>query len=147
MFVPINELSEDSQVMLKELSERKEKLDRLKRLQPLLSILAGGTLLGVIYLFHRLVIMKAGGNAMVILDMLISNRWLCALMLVCLSLFLYASSRSKETDKAKSKYEDLRTEVIERFDASWLRDLKSEVRDHVSRYLSSEFDINIRYKS
>nr|WP_246320445.1 DUF2663 family protein [Paenibacillus qinlingensis] len=132
---------------MKELQERKQKWDKLKQIQPILSIATGAILLFVIYMLYQQVIVRASGNAILILDLLISNKLLCSLLLACISLFLYASNRSRETEKAKGKYEDLRIEAIERLEASWLKDVKSEARDQISSFLSKEFDINIVYKN
>ncbi|MNW00232.1 hypothetical protein D3C71_1956950 [compost metagenome] len=91
--------------------------------------------------------MRSGGNALLVLELIIANKLLCFILLVCVSLFLFTSNRAREIEKAKGKYEDLRIEVIERLDASWLKDVKSESRDQISSFLSKEFDINIVYKS
>ncbi|CAN7661852.1 DUF2663 family protein [Paenibacillus sp. LjRoot153] len=147
MIGPKINVSDDTEVMLKELQERKQKWDKLKQIQPILSIMTGAILLIVIYLLYRQVIVRSGGNAIMILDLLISNKLLCGLLLACISLFLYASNQSRETEKAKSKYEDLRIEAIERLEASWLKDVKSEARDQISSFLSKEHDINIVYKN
>lgn len=147
MFGPTINVSDDTEAMLKELQDRKVKWDKLKKIQPILSILTGGILLFVIFLLYRHVIVRSGGNALLILELLIASKVLCGLLLACITLFLYTSNRAGETEKAKSKYEDLRIEVIERFDASWLKDVKSESRDQISHFLSKEFDINIVYKS
>ncbi|MDR6553254.1 DUF2663 family protein [Paenibacillus qinlingensis] len=147
MLGPTINVSDDTEVLLKELQERKVKWDRMKKMQPILSILTGGILLFVIYLLYRQVIVRSGGNALLILELIIANKLLCGLLLACISLFLYTSNRARETEKAKGKYEDLRIEVIERLDASWLKDVKSESRDQISSFLSKEFDINIVYKT
>ncbi|KRF03719.1 hypothetical protein ASG89_02870 [Paenibacillus sp. Soil766] len=147
MIGPTINVSDDTELMLKELQERKQKWDKLKQFQPILSITTGASLLIVIYLLYRQVIVRSGGNAIMILDLLISNKLLCSLLLACISLFLYASNRSREMEKAKSKYEDLRIEAIERLEASWLKDVKSEARDQISSFLSKEYDINIVYKN
>lgn len=147
MFGPTINVSDDTEAMLKELQERKQKWDKLKQIQPILSIMTGAILLFVFYMLFRHVIIRSGGNALLILELLISNKLLCGLLLACISLFLYTSNRAGETEKAKSKYEDLRIEAIERLDASWLKDVKSESRDQISSFLSEKFDINIVYKS
>lgn len=147
MFGPNINLSDDTETMLIELRDRKLKWDKRKQMQPMLSILTGAILLFVIFLFYRFVIVKSGGSALNILELIISNRLLCGLLLVGVTLFMYTKNRAKETEKAKDDYEDLRVEAIERLDASWLKDVKSEARDQISSYLSKEFDINIVYKS
>ncbi|NQX62057.1 DUF2663 family protein [Paenibacillus qinlingensis] len=147
MIGPKINVSDDTETLLKELQERKQKWDKLKQIQPILSIATGAILLFVIYMLYQQVIVRASGNAILILDLLISNKLLCSLLLACISLFLYASNRSRETEKAKGKYEDLRIEAIERLEASWLKDVKSEARDQISSFLSKEFDINIVYKN
>ncbi|KRE70064.1 DUF2663 family protein [Paenibacillus sp. Soil750] len=147
MIGPKINVSDDTEVLLKELQERKMKWDNMKKMQPILSIATGAILLIVIYMLYRQVIVRSSGNAILILDLLISNKLLCGLLLACITLFLYASNRSRETEKAKSKYEDLRIEAIERLEASWLKDVKSEARDQISSFLSKEHDINIVYKN
>ncbi|OAS21168.1 DUF2663 family protein [Paenibacillus oryzisoli] len=147
MIGPKINVSDDTEVVLKELQERKMKWDYMKKRQPMLSIATGAVLLLVVYLLYQQVIVRSGGNAILILDLLISNKLLCGLLLACISLFLYASNRSREMEKAKSKYEDLRIETIERLEASWLKDVKSEARDQISSFLSKEHDINIVYKN
>ena len=116
-------------------------------MQPILSIYGRRNPSLVIFLLYRHVIVRSGGNALLILELLISNKLLCGLLLACITLFLYTSNRAGETEKAKSKYENLRIEAIERLDASWLKDVKSESRDQISSFLSEKFDINIVYKS
>lgn len=147
MLGPKINVSEDTEVMLKELQDRKKTWDNMKKRQPILSIATGVILLIAIYMLYQQVIVRSSGNAIMILDLLISNKLLCSLLLVCITLFLYASNRSRETEKAKSKYEDLRIEAIERLEASWLKDVKSEARDQISSFLSKEHDINIVYKN
>lgn len=147
MIGPTINVSDDTEIVLKELQERKLKWDQLKKRQPMLSIATGAVLLLVVYLLYQQVIVRSSGNAILILDLLISNKLLCSLLLACISLFLYASNRSREMEKAKSKYEDLRIETIERLEASWLKDVKSEARDQISSFLSKEHDINIVYKN
>ena len=38
----------------------------------------------VYYMFYRNVIVRSGGNALLILDLLISNKLLCGLLLACI---------------------------------------------------------------
>lgn len=147
MVGPAINVSDDTEAILIELQERKVKWDNLKKMQPILSIATGGILLFVLFLLYRHVIMRSGGNALLVLELIIANKLLCFILLVCVSLFLFTSNRAREIEKAKGKYEDLRIEVIERLDASWLKDVKSESRDQISSFLSKEFDINIVYKS
>ncbi|OCT11782.1 hypothetical protein A8709_28335 [Paenibacillus pectinilyticus] len=147
MFGPNINVSEDTEVMLRELQDRKKKWDKLKMRQPYLSIVTAAILLGVIYMLYRDVLVRSGGNALVILDLLISNKLLCGMLLAGISLFMYTSNRAGETEKAKGKYEDLRIEAVERLEASWLKDVKSEARDQISSFLSNLDDINIRYKN
>ncbi len=97
--------------------------------------------------FYRKVMIVSGGNALAILDLLISNKLLSGSLLACISLFLFTRNRVTRIEKAKTKYENLRMEVIEKLDASWLKDVKSESRDQISSFLHNEYDINIVYKS
>ncbi|WP_261302028.1 YpbF family protein [Paenibacillus andongensis] len=140
-------LSDDATKILHKLRDRKQEWDKLKNTQPLFAILTGGLILYFIISFYRKVIVVSGGNALAILDLLISNKLLSGSLLVCISLFLFTQNRVSRIEKAKTKYENLRIEVIEKFDASWLKDVKSESRDQISSFLDNEYDINIVYKS
>jgi hypothetical protein len=140
-------LSDDATKMLYKLRDRKQEWDKLKNTQPLFAILTGGLILYFMISFYRKVIVVSGGNALAILDLLISNKLLTVSLLACISLFLFTQNRVSRIEKAKTKYENLRIEVIEKFDASWLKDVKSESRDQISSFLDNEYDINIVYKS
>lgn len=140
-------LSDDATKILYKLRDRKQEWDKLKDTQPLFAILTGGLILYFIISFYRKVILVSGGNALAILDLLISNKLLSGSLLACISLFLFTRNRVTRIEKAKTKYENLRMEVIEKLDASWLKDVKSESRDQISSFLHNEYDINIVYKS
>ncbi|MDQ0897069.1 DUF2663 family protein [Paenibacillus sp. V4I7] len=140
-------LSDDAIKILYKLRDRKQEWDKLKDTQPLFAILTGGLILYFIISFYRKVLLVSGGNALAILDLLISNRLLSGSLLACISLFLFTRNRVTRIEKAKSKYENLRMEVIDKLDASWLKDVKSESRDQISSFLHNEYDINIVYKS
>ncbi|KRF41827.1 DUF2663 family protein [Paenibacillus sp. Soil787] len=140
-------LSDDAIKILYKLRDRKQEWDKLKDTQPLFAILSGGLILYFIISFYRKVILVSGGNALAILDLFISNKLLSGSLLACISLFLFTRNRVTRIEKAKSKYENLRIEVIEKLDASWLKDVKSESRDQISSFLHNEYDINIVYKS
>lgn len=140
-------LSDDVTKLLQELRERKQKWDKLKNTQPIYAILSGGLILYFIISFYRKVLLISGGNALAILDLVVSNKLLSGSLLVCISLFLYTTNRVGQIEKAKTKYENLRMETIEKLDASWLKDVKSESRDQISSFLHKEYDINIVYKS
>ncbi|MDF2645918.1 MAG: hypothetical protein K0Q73_1723 [Paenibacillus sp.] len=140
-------LSDDAIKILYKLRDRKQEWDKLKDTQPLFAILTGGLILYFIISFYRKVLLVSGSNALAILDLLISNRLLSGSLLACISLFLFTRNRVTRIEKAKSKYENLRMEVIDKLDASWLKDVKSESRDQISSFLHNEYDINIVYKS
>ncbi|MDQ0873945.1 hypothetical protein QFZ77_002604 [Paenibacillus sp. V4I3] len=140
-------LSDDAIKILYKLRDRKQEWDKLKDTQPLFAILTGGLILYFIISFYRKVMIVSGGNALAILDLLISNKLLSGSLLACISLFLFTRNRVTRIEKAKTKYENLRMEVIEKLDASWLKDVKSESRDQISSFLHNEYDINIVYKS
>ncbi|MDQ0916781.1 DUF2663 family protein [Paenibacillus sp. V4I5] len=140
-------LSDDAIKILYKLRDRKQEWDKLKDTQPLFAILTGGLILYFIISFYRKVLLVSGGNALAILDLLITNRLLSGSLLACISLFLFTRNRVTRIEKAKSKYENLRMEVIDKLDASWLKDVKSESRDQISSFLHNEYDINIVYKS
>lgn len=140
-------LSDDAIKILYKLRDRKQEWDKLKDTQPLFVILTGGLILYFIISFYREVLLVSGGNALAILDLLISNKLLSGSLLACISLFLFTRNRVTRIEKAKAKYENLRMEVIDKLDASWLKDVKSESRDQISSFLHNEYDINIVYKS
>ncbi|SDN20345.1 Protein of unknown function [Paenibacillus sp. yr247] len=140
-------LSDDTIKLLYKLRDRKRKWDNIKYTQPFFAILTSGLILYFIISFYRKVLLVSGGNALAILDLLISNTLLSGSLLACISLFLFTRNRVTRMEKAKTKYENLRMETIEKLDASWLRDVKSEARDQISTFLHNEYDINIVYKS
>lgn len=140
-------LSDDAIKILYKLRDRKQEWDKLKDTQPIFSILTACLILYFIYVFYQKVLLTSGGNALSILDLLISNKFLSGSLLACISLFLFTRNRVTRIEKAKTKYEDLRKEVIEKLDASWLKDVKSESRDQISSFLDNEYGINIVYKS
>ncbi|WP_187274043.1 DUF2663 family protein [Paenibacillus sp. N3.4] len=147
MHWPELNLSDDTIGLLKELQERKQKWDKLKSQQPLYAILTGGLGFFCMVSFYKQVLVNSDGNAMKMIDLLISNTYLCYMILVCISLFVFTRNRMTQTEKAKTKYENLRMETIDRLDASWLCDVKSESRDQISSFLQKEYDINVIYKS
>jgi hypothetical protein len=140
-------LSDDTISLLYKLRDRKQEWDKLKDTQPFYIILTGGMILYFIISFYRKVLLTSGGNALAILDLVISNTLLSGSLLACISLFLLTRNRVTRIEKAKTKYENLRMETIEKLDASWLKDVKSEARDQISIFLHNEYDINIVYKS
>ena len=88
------------------------------------------------------------GNALAILDLLISNRLLSGSLLACISLFLFTRNRVTRIEKAKTKYENLRIEVIEKLDAFVVKGREVGIwPNQISRFLHNEYDINIVYKS
>lgn len=140
-------LSDDTINLLYKLRDRKQEWDKLKNTQPLYAILTGGLIIYFIISFYRKVLLTSGGNALAILDLVVSNTLLSGSLLACISLFLFTRNRVTRIEKAKTKYENLRMETIEKLDASWLKDVKSEARDQISSFLHNEYDINIVYKS
>ena len=83
---------------------------------------------------------------MVILNLLVSNKRLTFSLLACISFFMFSRNLVKQKEKAKTKYENIRMETVDRLDADWLHDVKSETRDKISSYLDKKYDINISYK-
>ncbi|MGG1518587.1 DUF2663 family protein [Paenibacillus oryzisoli] len=141
-------LSEDSTRMIQELIARKMKWDKMKERQPILSITGAGLVLVVLYALYRTVIAESGGNALLMLDLLIANRLLCGGLLAGVVFIMYASLRAKKVESAKEDYESLRIETIERLEASWLKEEeKSASRDQLSSFLFQRYAINIGYKS
>ncbi|UKS24260.1 YpbF family protein [Paenibacillus sp. HWE-109] len=140
-------LSDDANKLLEELKARKQKWDKLKAIQPVFAIVTAAFVFFFIYTFYRKVLVISGGNALAILDLVISNPLFSGSLLISISLFLFTRNRMNQIEKAKSKYEDLRIEAIERLDTSWLKDVKSESRDQISSFLHQEYDINIVHKS
>ncbi|OPH48860.1 hypothetical protein BC351_38085 [Paenibacillus ferrarius] len=140
-------LSDDASKLLVELRDRKNKWDKLKATQPIYAILTAVFILYFLITFYRKVLLPSGGNALSILDLVISNSLLSGSLLACISLFLFTRNRVMQIEKAKTKYENLRIETIEKLDTSWLKDVKSEARDQISSFLYDEYDINIVFKS
>ncbi|MBP1963616.1 DUF2663 family protein [Paenibacillus aceris] len=140
-------LSDDAIRLLEKLRDRKQEWDKLKKTQWFFAILTGVLVLYVTFSFYHKVLLVSGGNALVILDLLTSNKLLSGSLLACISLFIFTRNRVARIEKAKSKYENIRMETIDKLDASWLKDVKSEVRDQISSFLDKEYDINIVYKS
>lgn len=140
-------LSNDTLVMIEKLKKRKKEWDRLKKTQWIFLILTAALLVYFIVSFYHKVLLVSGGNALVILDLLVSNQRLSVSLLACVSFFMFSRNLVKQKEKAKTKYENIRMETVDRLDANWLSDVKSEARDQISSYLDKEFDINIAYKN
>lgn len=140
-------LSSDATRMIEKLIEKKHDWDKLKKTQWIFAVLTGGVIFYFIITFYQKVLLTSGGNALAILDHLTSNKLLSGSLMAGITLFIFTRNRVARIEKAKSKYEDLRKETIEKLDASWLKDMKSEARDQISGFLDQEYDINIVYKS
>ncbi|BFT70365.1 DUF2663 family protein [Paenibacillus sp. P36] len=140
-------LSNDTLVLIEKLKKRKKEWDRLKKTQWIFLIVTAALLLYFIISFYHKVLLVSGGNAMVILDLLVSDKRLSASLLALISFFMFTRNLVKQKEKAKTKYENIRMETVDRLDADWLVDVKSEARDQISSYLDKEYDINIAYKS
>ncbi|MBA2943999.1 DUF2663 family protein [Paenibacillus sp. CGMCC 1.16610] len=140
-------LSNDTLVLIEKLKKRKKEWDRLKKTQWIFLIVTAALLLYFTISFYHKVLLVSGGNAMVILDLLVSDKRLSASLLALISFFMFTRNLVKQKEKAKTKYENIRMETVDRLDADWLLDVKSEARDQISSYLDKEYDINIAYKS
>lgn len=140
-------LSNDTLVLIEKLKKRKKEWDRLKKTQWIFLSLTAALLVYFIVSFYHKVLLVSGGNALVILDLLVSNQRLSVSLLACVSFFMFSRNLVKQKEKAKTKYENIRMETVDRLDANWLSDVKSEARDQISSYLDKEFDINIAYKN
>ncbi|MDD9265870.1 DUF2663 family protein [Paenibacillus sp. GCM10023248] len=140
-------VSNDTRRMLDKLIEKKRDWDKLKKTQWFFVLLTGGIIFYFIVNFYHKVLVVSGGNAIAILDHLTSNKVLSGSLVAGISLFMFTRNRVARIEKAKGKYEDLRKEAVERLDADWLRDVKSEDRDKISSFMDQEYDINIVYKS
>lgn len=139
-------LSNDTLMLIAKLKKRKKEWDRLKKMQWIFLILTGALLLYCTVSFYQKVLLVSGGNAMVILNLLVSNKRLTFSLLACISFFMFSRNLVRQKEKAKTKYENIRMETVDRLDANWLIDVKSEARDKISSYLDKEYDINIAYK-
>ncbi|NOV01206.1 DUF2663 family protein [Paenibacillus planticolens] len=140
-------LSDDTMKLLEKLKDRKKDWDKLKRTQVIFIVLTGVLILYFTFTFYQKVLLVSGGNALAILNLLTSNKLLSGSLLASISFFMFTRNRVARIEKAKSKYENLRMEAIDKLDASWLKDVKSEARDQISSFLDKEHDINIVYKS
>ncbi|MEW9698369.1 DUF2663 family protein [Paenibacillus sp. SI8] len=140
-------LSYDTQKLLEDLIDRKEKWDRLKKSQLFYLMAAAGLCLLFARTFYLNMMLGSGGNTIAMLDILLSNKSVLFTFIASVAAIIYVRNEVNKVEKAKKKYESLREEAIDKLDSSWLRNVKSETREHVSAYMKVKHDINIVYKS
>jgi len=140
-----SQISDDANSILKTLKERqyqKQALEKSKRIWLMVFLVAFIISSAVIYYN---VITPAGDDVLEILTNLARIQYVALIIItaVIYSCFKYYSDKAK--DMAKS-VEALRLEVVERFDAPWLKTKKSQIRDEISAEMINH-GINIVHKS
>lgn len=138
------ELSQDTKLLLKELTKRKKKLDGIKQRNSLLAIVNGALVLLLLYWLVQIG-SKSYSNAMDYLTFFTKGPTL-VIVLITATLFMYAKDLNAKYKKQKQKYEDLRKETNDVLYAHWEQNPRSNKKDEISLRLSSK-GINIRYKS
>jgi hypothetical protein len=140
-------LSEDTKKMLEDLIERKKKWERRKKVRFFCFALTTGLCYFFAYTFYLNIMLGSGGNVMAMLDMIFSYRQVTFSFLASILSIMVARNEVNKAEKAKKKYENLREEAIDKLDSSWLRNVKSETREQVSKFMKVQYDINLVYKS
>ncbi len=141
------DISEDAKMMLDELLQRKRKWDKLQSDLMWVHIFSFFSFALFAYFFYQHLIRFAGGQVWVMLSRMGDNPAVLLLLLVFLGSLALARSVANKCDEAKTKYEDLRKEAIDKFKSDWQKNIKSEARDAISRRMQAEHDINLIYKS
>jgi hypothetical protein len=135
------ELSNDTATLLTELVSRKKKYDRVKSQYGVIILIS---LVFLVFLLNWLFHLKSATiqGALSMLSMSVS----AVHVFVIAALFLSARNAAAQYKKRKKKYEELRMETIDLFNADWKLNIRSNKRDKISERLSAK-GINIRYKS
>jgi amino acid transporter len=142
-----SDLSEDAQILLETLKERKKEKESKHKTLKLANILLVVFILFFCFFIYRFTLLPSNNDALKLLELFLNNEVNILLIIIILSVKLWASNASKESIEAKGKYEDLREEAVEYFDTTWLKSDISKIRDQVSKDMKDNHGINITHKS
>ncbi|WP_195576724.1 DUF2663 family protein [Paenibacillus sp. 1001270B_150601_E10] len=137
-------ISEDVKFILLELSKRKSKMNQLKTRLRLLSVINTG--LAIILLFWLVKMSQISHTDVFdLLAYLGSSKASIIFVILSISSMILTQSVSKEYNKHKKKYDDLREEAISRLNTGWKGNESSRVRDMISTLMHQINGVNLRH--
>lgn len=137
-------ISEDVKFILLELSKRKSKMNQLKTRLRLLSVINTG--LAIILLFWLVKMSQISHTDVFdLLTYLGSSKASIIFVILSISSMILTQSVSKEHNKHKKKYDDLREEAISRLNTGWKGNESSRVRDMISTLMYQINGVNLRH--
>lgn len=137
-------ISEDVKFLLLELTKRKNKMNQLKMRLRLLSIINTG--LAIILLFWLVKMSQISHKDVFdVLSYLGSSKASVLFVILSISSMILTQSVSKEYNKQKKKYDDLREEAISRLNTGWKGNESSRVRDMISSLMDKINGVNLRH--
>ncbi|QHE51724.1 DUF2663 family protein [Pontibacillus sp. HMF3514] len=151
MSVPIwnaEVFKENDRIMLDQLVERSIKKKNAEALhQGILTIFVIVAVAFMAWLFQFGVQSSYTGDVLSLIFYHFSNTVNMAGYIALALLYAYWRQKHKKFKKEKDKYEDLRSEVIEKKDKYWTKEYSDDILDKLVSELEGFYKINVSYKS